>query len=216
MKTNTRARHVLEKAHEMFVAGTRALSSYLTLPTKPKGVLVHSPKGVHWGDFQPDRPQPANADQNVQSRPLDSEQLLADPLLLREQPALVVSAKVRAAEDMSTWVEALGGEVATTSSISLALDSIAESTQSWGLLVVYADEIADIHEVVEALLLVRSVSSELPIILLSASFSGHEFGVERRAICDVSLKAPASFTSFRLAVSQAVSNNRLYNERVLA
>ncbi|RBW54032.1 hypothetical protein DS909_13470 [Phaeobacter gallaeciensis] len=124
----------------------------------------------------------------------------------------MVTATWQSVLQLTGWFEGLGAEVATTNSIDIALDAIAENKNAWGLLVVFLDGVVDEYEVVEALLLVRKVTKALPIILVSSAFSKNDFSLERVAICDVSLKSPVSRVTVGLAVAQAIANNNYFNK----
>ncbi|SPJ27086.1 hypothetical protein [Falsiruegeria mediterranea] len=215
MNKNVNVQRISKLAHKVANIATETLSSIFSLPAKPKGVLVHSPSGTRWEEYDLLKPESANDSKKPQPKADAEEGYLLDPFTVTRHPVLVVGEISQPVRAIRGWVNYLGGEIATTCCLDLALESIVEDPLSWGLLVVCIDEINDLHETIDALLLVRSANPKLPIILLSEKFSRHEFGVERRAICDVSLKIPASFVAFQLAIAQAVSNNRLYGDAVV-
>ncbi len=55
---------------------------------------------------------------------------------------------------------------------------------------------------------------DLVVILLSGEFQRHDFGQERLALGDVSLRIPCSFTALELALAEAEINNWAWAERL--
>ena len=59
----------------------------------------------------------------------------------------------------------------------------------------------------------RDRHPDIPVILLSDEFSTDDFGTDRLALCDVSLRIPFSFASFGFALREAEVNNTVWQQR---
>ncbi|MBT3142173.1 hypothetical protein [Falsiruegeria litorea] len=212
MKFGSRVQKVINTAVELGERGAAILASVITLPKNPKGLLVNAPDGTRWEKYQYPVLVPANDPEPPLIQAFSRSDFLVDPSILKTRPVLMVTATWQPVLQLTGWFEGLGAEVATTNSIDIALDAIAENKNAWGLLVVFLDGVVDEYEVVEALLLVRKVTKALPIILVSSAFSKNDFSLERVAICDVSLKSPVSRVTVGLAVAQAIANNNYFNK----
>lgn len=123
---------------------------------------------------------------------------------------LLVSTRHQPVLELIRWFEDLGGEVATTTALDLALNAISESPANWGLFAVFMDGLEDTDGIVETLLLLRSIKPDLPVILISKDFVRNDYSTERMLICDVSLRAPIDQSALGNAVVQSIRNNKIF------
>lgn len=182
----------------------------LQIPEALKGFLLLGPKTAAWAAFELPADPPANSAARQEFPALDDYAHLVEPHILQGQPVLLVSARTQPVLELTRWLEDLGGEVAATNALDLALHAITDTPDSWGLLAIFMDGLSDADGIVETLLLLRSIKPDLPIILVSEDFKRNDFGTERMLICDVSLRAPITQETLDLAVAQSISNNRIF------
>ena len=61
----------------------------------------------------------------------------------------------------------------------------------------------------------RDQHAQIPVILLSHEYAGDDFGTDRLALCDISLRAPFSFQALNFALHEAEVNNAVWQKRLL-
>jgi CheY-like chemotaxis protein len=59
----------------------------------------------------------------------------------------------------------------------------------------------------------RDHHPDIPVILLSDEFSTDDFGTNRLALCDISLRTPFSFATLDFAMREAEVNNKAWQQR---
>lgn len=64
------------------------------------------------------------------------------------------------------------------------------------------------------LMALRLKRPDLIVILMSNEFERHDFGQERLALCDISLRLPCTFAALELALVEAEINNWAWFERL--
>lgn len=77
------------------------------------------------------------------------------------------------------------------------------------------DALGGIAKMVEPLMKLRLHRPDLTVILLTEEGSSHDFGLERLALCDVTLRVPCSYAAFEFALVEAPINNRAWQERMV-
>lgn len=82
------------------------------------------------------------------------------------------------------------------------------------LLLVDLDTLGGITELVDPLMRLRIRRPDLSVILLSEEVGAHDFGTDRLAIADVTLRLPCAFASFEFALAEAPINTALWQERL--
>lgn len=82
------------------------------------------------------------------------------------------------------------------------------------LLIVDLDTLGGVTAVAEGLMRLRQGRPDISIVLLSEEVAGHDFGLERLALADVTLRLPCAFASFEFALAEAPINNAIWQERV--
>lgn len=179
----------------------------ISIPNTPKGILKLGPRSSQWEPFDSVVSEPANPPNRPEHQEFRKYDHLVEPHILSDRPVLLVSTRYQPVLELTRWLEELGGEVATTNALDLAVQAISEAPDRWGLLAVLMDGLEASAAIVETLLLLRSIKPDLPVILVSEEFKRHDYSTDRMLICDVSLRAPVSQTALQLAVAQSISNN---------
>ncbi|MDO9640614.1 MAG: hypothetical protein Q7J44_18920 [Pseudotabrizicola sp.] len=91
---------------------------------------------------------------------------------------------------------------------------VAANTQSVGLIIVDLDGCGGIAVAASDLITFRLEHHEIPLILISSESACDEFGSERLAIADVTLRFPLSISRFDLALAKVEMNNLEWQHRV--
>lgn len=97
-----------------------------------------------------------------------------------------------------------------------ALYSITRLPSRWSLVIVDFDECErsmDLDEIVDELACFRSDTPHIPIITLSSGFARDDFGLERLAISDLSIRLPATTNKIFDSVRIACDNNIVWRAR---
>jgi hypothetical protein len=88
------------------------------------------------------------------------------------------------------------------------LVDLAASKERLAYLFVNVDAFADVEDAVTALLAFRRARPEVIVIINSSSLLLDGLGTERQAICEVSLRAPVTFSRFKQGMRAAIDNKR--------
>lgn len=81
-------------------------------------------------------------------------------------------------------------------------------------LLVDLDAMGGIARIAPDLMALRRDRPDLIVLLLSAEFERHDYGQERLALCDVSLRQPCTFAALELALLEGEINNWAWHERL--
>ena len=81
------------------------------------------------------------------------------------------------------------------------------------MLLVDLDTVGGVAAIAGDLMRLRAGRPDIAVVLLSEEVSGHDFGLERLALADVTLRLPCAFSSFELALTEAPINNAVWQER---
>ncbi|PTV97629.1 hypothetical protein C8J27_101746 [Rhodobacter aestuarii] len=82
------------------------------------------------------------------------------------------------------------------------------------LLLVDLDTLGGVAVMAESLMRLREGRPDISIVLLSEEVAGHDFGLERLALADITLRLPCAFASFEFALAEAPINNAIWQERM--
>ena len=125
---------------------------------------------------------------------------------------VVVGLKEASLHKIQDFVQDEGGEI-------LVLDSTALTTfypiarANPDHVIIDLDAAGGITAAYPALRGFRDRHPDIPVILLSDEFSTDDFGTDRLALCDVSLRIPFSFATFSFALREAEVNNAVWQQR---
>ena len=84
------------------------------------------------------------------------------------------------------------------------------------LLLVDLDTLGGVAALADDLMRLRQSRPDIAVVLMSEEVAGHDFGLERLALTDVTLRLPCSFASFEFALTEAPINNAVWQERQAA
>ena len=84
------------------------------------------------------------------------------------------------------------------------------------LLLVDLDTLGGVAAIAADLMRLREGRPDIAVVLLSEEVSSHDFGLERLALADVTLRLPCAFASFEFALTEAPINNAVWQERQAA
>ncbi|MBZ4022394.1 hypothetical protein CKO11_07980 [Rhodobacter sp. TJ_12] len=82
------------------------------------------------------------------------------------------------------------------------------------LLIVDLDTLGGVATMAESLMRLREGRPDISIVLMSEEVAGHDFGLERLALADITLRLPCAFASFEFALAEAPINNAIWQERM--
>ncbi|SOC10429.1 hypothetical protein [Rhodobacter maris] len=97
---------------------------------------------------------------------------------------------------------------------ALAPTSPIWSAPHGALLIVDLDTLGGVTAMAEGLMRLRQGRPDISVVLLSEEVAGHDFGIERLALADVTLRLPCAFASFEFALAEAPINNAIWQERM--
>lgn len=118
---------------------------------------------------------------------------------------LLVGFNVSDARSFSQTLSAV--HVASCNSVA-RLEDVRATRHNFTHLIVNADAFGDANDVVDALLSFRKRNSNYVVILTSSKIIADDLGVERRPICDATLKLPISLSRLVDGIMAASANNR--------
>lgn len=100
-----------------------------------------------------------------------------------------------------------------------SLPSLGPASALWAapaeaLVLVDLDLLGGIALCAPALMALRLKRPDLCVIVLSEEVASHDFGLERLALADVTLRLPCAPASFEFALGEAPINNAAWNERL--
>lgn len=108
-----------------------------------------------------------------------------------------------------------GFDLDICSDIDTVTESIISSPDTWSLLVIDWDMLRrdlTAEEAVDILFYFRRFVNHIPMIIVSSEFSFDDFGTERIALSDVSVRSPVSPGRFKLAIKTACVNNEFFKQ----
>lgn len=127
--------------------------------------------------------------------------------MLDDGPALLV---VAPDADISPCDEAFrnaGLETSRCRSLKDAKVLASSPTRRFSLFVIDIDSLGGIAAAIDGVLALRDARPCTPLILVSAEVAASDFSTERLRLCDVTLRAPASYCALELAIVEAARNN---------
>lgn len=92
-------------------------------------------------------------------------------------------------------------------------DRIAACQGEFDFVIVDTSALEDADAIVDFGFRLRQVVPRLPLVFLSQAVESNDFSCERRAICDVTLRMPASEPSILLGIQAAFANHAIYLDR---
>lgn len=95
-----------------------------------------------------------------------------------------------------------------------AVRTFAARRNRFDFAMVFYDDFEQDRALIDHLCRIRVRAPNLPVILISETFRGHDLGQERLCIADVSLRGPITEDLLRIALSAAVVNNRAWRKRL--
>lgn len=108
----------------------------------------------------------------------------------------------------------LGVRTRTTFDWDKLPERLAACALDFDFAIVDTHGLRDAEDVVDFGFRLRRLAPSLPLIFLSWDVRVNDFSCERRAMCDVTLRAPVSEPSLLLGVQAALANNGLYVDRM--
>ncbi len=162
-------------------------------------------------------------------RPLQKQQFVGGqpPIALRPNPpqkkevvpdlptsiALLSGGRNLPACDVERWCLQDQRDILIYEGLQIPLDWVVRNARRFKLCIIDADLMDDTEDTVDFCFRLRSASPEMVILLISSEVRGHDLTAERMAICDATLHAPISKTSFHNGLTAAIENHRDYLKR---
>lgn len=84
---------------------------------------------------------------------------------------------------------------------------VASPARRFSLFVIDIDSLGGIAATIDGVIALRDARPCTPLILVSAEVAASDFSTERLRLCDVTVRAPASYCSLELAIVEAARNN---------
>ena len=128
------------------------------------------------------------------------------------KPALCV-ARSDALDAACAWLSAQGMVCDRTDDMAGALQDAQADWRRWSMLLLAADDVGGITEVIDNLLMLRRKVPGLPVLLFTSQVRSDDFSTERLMLCDVTVRLPSPPAHFRAALIEATKNNRLWLDR---
>lgn len=126
---------------------------------------------------------------------------------------LVLGAKPECLQFFRGWLADLGVSVARVQTHQDVLGWLERNPTSKALVLINADSLDDSDALCDIGFALRESVPDLPLIVTSSNVAASDFSTLRMQLCDVTLKAPASESSFQQACLVALSNNAFYRGR---
>ncbi|SDW97033.1 hypothetical protein [Roseicitreum antarcticum] len=126
---------------------------------------------------------------------------------------LVLGAKAECLQYFRGWMTDMGGVTIRVQKHEEALTWLKRNSTAKAMLLVNADALEDVDALCDIGFALRAAAPDLPVIVTSSSVAASDFSTLRMQLCDVTLKAPASESSFKQACQAALINNAFYMER---
>jgi len=134
--------------------------------------------------------------------------------ILRGRQIILVSDRNDFISDLEEWAQA--NSLTTTKCPGLSNLLEDEDFTTPYALIVDVKPYTDVAPVLDALLEFRMIRPTVAVVLISEEVKRHDFGTDRLRICDVTLKAPVDGAILSLGISEALSNNVKWNEKLYA
>jgi hypothetical protein len=113
-----------------------------------------------------------------------------------------------------SWASRLDREAAFPLTIPSLLRQLARGEPAPAAVVVDLHRCQPLAAAVEQLIAFRLTSPTVPVVLVMDDLRRHDFGTERLAMCDVSLRGPIDMALLELALCEAIANNNAWLERL--
>lgn len=126
---------------------------------------------------------------------------------------LVLGAKPECLQFFRGWLADLGMSVRRVETCEDMLNWLERNPKSKALALINADSLEDADALCDIGFALRESAPDLPLIVASSKVAASDFSTLRMQLCDVTLKAPASESSFQQACLIALSNNAFYRGR---
>lgn len=126
---------------------------------------------------------------------------------LADARVLVVGFRGAEHRDLLERLRATGVVAITSDSDVGQLEDAAGMCGSISHLVVNVDAFPGIEAGVDALLAFRRLCRSVTVVLVSSAVVGDDFGLERKSICDVTLRAPLTQGRLRRGLVEGAVNN---------
>lgn len=129
-----------------------------------------------------------------------------------ESTLLTVMGRSRASLPCLRWLAEQGATLVSGKSFAPS-DPIWAAPRA-GYVIVDVEAMGGITAIASDLMALRLKRPDLIVILMSNEFERHDFGQERLALCDISLRLPCTFAALELALVEAEINNWAWFERL--
>lgn len=113
-----------------------------------------------------------------------------------------------------TGKQEAGHEVFVSDNMVNGLHDVLNSRHVWDVLFFKYEDFGTITSLFNFIRLFRLRCPSLPLVLVSTDFLRDDFGPERLALCDASLKLPTSPDRLEAAIEAAHANNAIWVERL--
>lgn len=117
---------------------------------------------------------------------------------------------------LRSWLGRAGFSVTAQPTLDEMIDELAADPDNTGIVFVEIESLGGITQTIEALLEIRKIAPAVTLVLLSEKATVSEFGTERLAICDATVKSPIGWKSLVEALEQAKTNNKIWQDRRLS
>lgn len=114
---------------------------------------------------------------------------------------------------LRSWLGRAGFSVTARPSLDEMINELTADPDNTGIVFVEIESLGGITQTIEALLEIRKIAPAVTIVLLSEKATVSEFGTERLAICDATVKSPIGWKSLVEALEQAKTNNKIWQAR---
>jgi hypothetical protein len=123
-------------------------------------------------------------------------------------PILLVTGRRRSSADLGRLIGDCGHTLVRVNS----LDKTAQNALGFRLncMIVDLDSCGSLVQVVDALITLREERPNLIVVALSKQVKRDDFSLERLAMCDVTLRLPATPEALEFALQEAQVNNRVW------
>lgn len=111
--------------------------------------------------------------------------------------------------EMRIWLNSVGALSSLVGETQMPFAWIERHAHAFDAAIVDCDHFEDADAVVDFGLHLRQIAPYLPVVMASSTVARNDFGMERRAICDVTLRKPFSRSGFFTGVETAMSNRAI-------
>lgn len=127
--------------------------------------------------------------------------------MLDDGPAVLVIAPDAGISSSDEKFQNVGLETVRCRTLKHARVLVASTNRRFSLFVIDIDSLGGIAATIDGVIALRDAHPCIPLILVSADVGANDFSTERLRLCDVTLRAPASYCALKLAIIQAARNN---------